>query len=54
LVTDAVVGGCGRWPYRPSSHVKCEPGLLIPKLTPFGSDTVVGSHPPWRKLLVQM
>jgi hypothetical protein len=53
LVTDTVAGVWRPSPRRPSLQVRWEPGLVIPKLVPFGSPTVVGSHPPWRASRVQ-
>ena len=53
LVTDTVVRAWRPKPWRPSLQVRWEPGLVIPKLVPFGSPTVVGSHPPWRASRVQ-
>ncbi len=53
LVSATVVGGWCRCRSRSPSQARRSPGLLIPKLVPFGSDTVTGSHPPWRTSLVQ-
>ncbi|MGO9876572.1 MAG: hypothetical protein ACLPVY_22580 [Acidimicrobiia bacterium] len=53
FVTATVVGGWCRRQSQSPSQARRSPGLLIPKVVPFGSDTATGSHPPWRTSLVQ-